>query len=201
MSFIDSILTPHGTAQAEHNNRVNDSVQNIGTKLANSAYGNYNTNNNWYQGSVLPHQHQAIMDALNQYGPGGIHNTVANHLNDLWNQGQSQGTQAAGNYASNPALANAVKMSFLSNANSQGADYANQMYSPEGQSQSLNSLMGFANAGKADTGPLNMGASMVYGKPQTQMPSSEIGPVLGQLGSAAVGAWGAGGFGRGGGKK
>ena len=190
LSAVNAFLTPHGTAQAEHNNRVNDSVQNLGSKLANTSFGNYNTDNNWYRNSVLPYQHNALVNGLQQYGPGGIHATIASHLNDLWNQGTSQGQQAASQYASNPALANAVKMSFLSNANSQGADYSNQMLSPDGMARNVQALMGIGSQGQPNQGPLQLGGSLVYGKPITAMPQSEIGGVLGQLGAAAVNAYG-----------
>ena len=181
-------LTPHGTAQAEHDNRVNNSVQNLGLKLTKSSFANYDADNNWYRNSVLPYQHNALVNGLQQYGPGGIHATIASHLNDLWNQGTSQGQQAASQYGSNPALANAVKMSFLSNANSQGADYSNQMLSPDGMARNVQALMGIGSQGQANVGPLSTGTSMVYGKPVVPMPQSEWGQALGQIGAAAVNA-------------
>lgn len=137
---------------------------------------------------IGPQRLDALRQGINSWSPGQVKATVDQNRARMLQQGSQQALMArarlAGAGASQDAQAGA-ELASRNRAQSQANDYENQVFSPEGQRQIQQMLMGaFGQAENLNLGPLLAMQQAMMENKKLDM-AGQGGGVLGQLGGIA----------------
>ena len=182
---MSSIFTPPGTNAAQGQENTDQSAQNTSLGMLN-AYAPLFNSQTALQSSQLPTAQNAITGLGQFTNQSGRNQMSSSFLQNARGQAQTAAAETPGQFAGNPALAQAYGLRAYNGANQSANQYAQQINSPQGEASAYNSYLGGLQSQAPNAQTASELTQGVYGSPKVQVGQGLWGTLASLAGPAAT---------------